>query len=119
MKSIILSPQQVADYLILCFYRPDVFPDEQDAAKIRSELLGLVKDGYIDAFPYRPPHVLPTLENTFGWSDSPQGYKYWYTIHKRIMETNGYSVKVERVLTPDQKKILSSPETLEDTREIV
>jgi len=119
MKSIILSPQQVADYLILCFYRPDVFPDEQDAAKIRSELLGLVKDGYIDAFPYRPPHVLPTLENTFGWSDSPQGYKYWYTIHKKIIGANGYSVKVEMVLTLDQKKNLPSPETLEDIREIV
>ena len=119
MKSIILSPQQVADYLILCFYRPDVFPDEQDAAKIRSELLGLVKDGYLGALPYWPPHVLPTLENAFGWNDSPQGYEYWNTVHEKIIGANGYSVKVERVLTPDQKKILSSPETLEDIREIV
>ena len=119
MKSIILSPQQVADYLILCFYRPDVFPDEQDAAKIRSELLGLVKDGYLGALPYWPPHILPTLDNAFGWNDSPQGYEYWNTVHEKIIGANGYSVKVERVLTPDQKKILSSPETLEDIREIV
>ena len=119
MKSIILSPQQVADYLILCFYRPDVFPDEQDAAKIRSELLALVKDGYLGALPYWPPHILPTLDNAFGWNDSPQGYEYWNTVHEKIIGANGYSVKVEMVLTLDQKKNLPSPETLEDIREIV
>ena len=84
MKSIILSPQQVADYLILCFYRPDVFPDEQDAAKIRSELLGLVKDGYLGALPYWPPHILPTLDNAFGWNDSPKDTSIGIPYMKRL-----------------------------------
>ena len=119
MKTIMLSPQQVADYLILCFYRPDVSHDQKVAARIRSELLDLVENGYINTFPYSPPHILPTLDNAFGWNDSPQGYKYWNTVHEKIIGANGYSVKVERVLTLDQKKNLSSPETLEDTREIV
>jgi len=105
MSIIILSKEQVANYLTLCFYRPNVFPNEEDAASYKESVKFLLDNNMLMSWLYNPlMDNIPTFNRVVDGNNTPQGGVYWTYIHNRIMDTTGYVIPISSVLNDNQKK---------------